>query len=59
MAKYQNTHKIIQWNCRGYKANYNELRHLDSNQKEGCVCEERTLRRSQTGKAQLLELQSL
>ena len=25
MTKYQNTHKIIQWNCCGYKANYNEL----------------------------------
>ncbi len=26
---------------------------LDSNQKGGCVCEERTLRSSQTGQAQL------
>ena len=25
MTKYQNTDKIIQWNCCGYKENYNEL----------------------------------
>ncbi len=30
-----------------------QSRHMDSNRKGGCVCEERTLRRSQTGQAQL------
>ena len=46
MAKYQNTHKIIQWNCRGYKANYNELQLLITEQNPTIICLQETLKKS-------------
>ena len=46
MAKYQNTHKIIQWNCRGYKANYNELQLLITEQNPTIICLQETFKKS-------------
>ena len=46
MAKYQNTHKIIQWNCRGYKANYNELQLLITEENPTIICLQETLKKS-------------
>ena len=46
MAKYQNTHKIIQWNCRGYKANYNKLQLLITEQNPTVICLQETLKKS-------------
>ena len=46
MAKYQNTHKIIQWNCRGYKANYNELQLLITEQNPTIICLQETLKKA-------------
>ena len=44
MAKYQNTHKI--WNCRGYKANYDELQLLITEQNPTIICRQETLKKS-------------
>ena len=46
MAKYENTHKIIQWNCRGYKANYNELQLLITEQNPTIICLQETFKKS-------------
>ena len=46
MAKYQNTHKIIQWNCCGYKANYNELQLLITEQNPTIICLQETFKKS-------------
>ena len=46
MAKYQNTHKIIQWNCHGYKANFNELQLLITEQNPIIICLQETLKKS-------------
>ena len=45
MAKYQNTHKIIQWNCCGYKANDNKLQLLMTEQNPTIICLQETFKK--------------
>ena len=39
------THKIIQWNCRGYKSNYNELLLLITELNPTAICLQETLKK--------------
>ena len=40
-------HKVIQWNCRGYKANYNELLLLIAELNPTATCCQETFKKTQ------------